>query len=531
MPSFLQKITRKPLRFWLLWAGILFALFYSIYLIFTYRLAVINSTDNLGETSLTAYSEDFNQKPYTPARLSNLVLLKHDTLAIEAKKEEKGTLKKIGSIPPFSIPTITLSLQPTQGISKHGYDSKECLLYDQANKTPVSYKCNNTTTLYRYKPSANIIGTDANETTDILNTGSIRPFRNGYIGIMKAQTDNLPEKVLEETRFIYYRDLGGNTEYYNPPEDLEIENLYFSRIITNPTSPDDFLLITLNGDVYKGSIIGGNVDYQKYTETKTYNSTFLTNCLFRAKSTLCFRGESSLAPSADDHSEGGHTPSTEKGTFFEIDFSSDNPSVKNLSSDQDIALDYLLTTGNNLDIGVGSNEMLYVLEKKGDKLIATPFMKNVTSAATTGESIYFASNNRLYRLQNTTTASLVVNTDRVAIKSVFASGGKILLNATLADLGSTLHTYLVSDSVATPEESQFIKTLPLPAQMFSSSRGIGSSDLVGNLLYVQIKLSIYAESLGSLNLNEDIEETKVQVYDLLAEKGIARDKLQIVFGF
>jgi hypothetical protein len=416
------------------------------------------------------------------------------------------------SIPWYGFVSTTLPVGIVNGIEKYSIDSSGCANYDSENDRLIDYICQNPinfSVIDLKTGSSKIV-------TPLLPMNQSVPFLNGLIGT----TDNSTGQLL-------YQDYSGATTYLKKPDDLSVADLIASTIVTdhNDVANSSFIIQPLSGNIYIGNYSDNKVTYSKIPHLAEWNTKMSSVCRLLQTSAYCYQGISGLAPSNSDALSANNTIS---GRILKIDVSTPSKiTLQQYSVPPTVAIEgiYIANDGN---FTVLSTNRLYNFNFSGNTTVFHQLTGNIKSVTSTGDSVYFAKDNMIYKLQNST-AVAVFYSDDLNIDRVFSDNRSVFITAKSSMVGTELGIYKLTPTVDNVTKLLLHITMR-PTQY---SEDISDINFVKKNVFIRVKITIDKKATRAdlvIDQNE-YNQVKNHVSQQLQNAGLKTSDLNLVYSY
>lgn len=525
-------ITSKDLPYWLRVSVVALFIGTSLYIIFNYTLIQVTVTyhDNIPPTA-TIYASGEKSPSKKTIQVANYAIVKRDTSSISVSAGTYTTTKETSVLPLLGIKNITLGVYKDKNVSKYSGDNIGCTAYDKAANVLMSYVCGKPGNLVRYDRPSDPTQKWENKLITSLTSpyGSIytiSPFKDGLLGLNIPGVET-PEK---DAMPLFYVNSSGKKQSYDLPDDFSIDTpLGEVSIVTDNTSHNSssFLLVAKYGDVYFGTLSDSGIKYKKISLPENYISQFDNlYCSLVASKTYCYYGKGSESP--DSSAATTYRQKNKSGNLISVDFSSDNPALKQYVLDStNISIDKLYATREGL-LYTLVDDRLYSFEIKEDTVNRRLFTENVSSIGN-GDGLYYIKENALYKLNYTDKESyLVFKSDHIRLSNVAIFGDDVFINGFInGKSNKKLHTFKLTTSNTDNTKPRLVDILPLPL-----SEEVLDMDYSDNTIRARVFSPITInKSTDTITYDDGIFATNKQtVLDQLARVGITHDNYTIILS-
>ena len=406
-----------------------------------------------------------------------------------------------------------IDLQRDKNAEKIAYRSSldnPCGVFSKKLNRLLQYACNNTNALTYYDTPEQGDWSVQTVANDFSFQGSPpTPYMGGILGsYFQAGTDTIPTDQL-----LAISD-SGKQRPLQQPDTLDTQDLYGAAIVTDQHNQDNnrFVIVTKTGVIYLATPKSGpndpGVDYIEIAPPKNYKpNEQYTTCVLREDIATCYRG---LSFDSEDAKK-----VTVKGVSEITKLNFTDKSTVTTFLDNDIAVKSLAETNDGQLYGLSHGRLLY-FEQRNGKYQPVELSRDASN---------IIGNDKLYFLQDGST--FVVDPKTHETQQVFYSHNisqqqLIIAGEGIIVIGKSVNsnTYTYAWKLNKDDDINYGNRLIDILPSFPASSAYGTTDLVGNMIYIET--SVARDATAS-----DIRRKKQDTLGYLKDLGVNLDQVTI----
>jgi len=487
-------------RWWrlVIFVGILIFLV-SIFITHTFIIVTLaypsGTKDNIELTQVNQIG-----KESSVLRIGSLALIARDTGRLEGKVGRWQTTVDVTPLPWVGLKEVRLQIERDKNVDKVAGESLGCTIYNPDTDQIASYSCGSPNGLYTYTTSRTDGVEWKNEAVLTFPPAlTVASFGKGLLGIENSSSPQL-----------FYADPSTKTVTLPTlPGDFNSSDLNSTNIVTDAVEPTDhFLLINANkGVVYFASRQGNDFTYQRYTPDKKWLTGAGIQCVLRQKTAYCYIGSPSTAPDSHEETE-EHSKRTD-GRIVTIEFKDSKVDYAVSVVPSSEPLDHLYIDDSR-QLYAMTNSTLYSLDNSQYQ-IRRNIVAPIASAVSSGKTLYYVTDNRLFEFDNRTKATyLRFYSDNLKISTINQLSSRVFINAFIdSSRNNVLHTYqLLQEQNTTPDERLVDK---IPTYLKPNDTPIISMDYYKDTIHIVLPDYVTYGSKGEIVPNNQAFDEAKQV--------------------
>ena len=525
------QILGRSYQFWVVTGIIALALLVLITVILTYSLVRLDhSFADQAKPGQVKYSVTTQNGAATNAAIlpGGFAFILRSATAITASTDSSSTTKTLPSLPYFSIPTVSLTLEPQQIMTNRGSQAKGCNIINEHGT--FTHNCTNITNIERIQRPDNDYWDLSTERAGY--QGDIfQRYKSGFL-VLQYPVIGAPAGAPR----LEYTIPGGKTEYITLPADFSQSENDNIVIITDQSSQSTDAYVVANTSNGKFLYMPS---WQQSAQAKAFVRTTEINPIYDAS--LCSLNASQLACYYGPY-EGSNDFDNEDDYKKYQDYRKSNPNghIETTSLPVGQSTTYTVRDTPNASniyqstsaIYLQAQDKLYALNISGNNAQARLIATGITSAGASQDSLYYSISNKLYQhLSSQQTTYLRFHTDSLESLNLSIYGDTVLANsfpsgADNTETNTTATIYQLSSQKLAANQRHIQDILPYR----DDSLGISFMDYDDSRIYISLLPAYTTDTqTGVRTINQEaLQIRQNRIMDQLRQDGLA-DTYRIIF--